>query len=160
MPTIELETIIHAPTEIVFDLARDVEAHTASTSQTGERAIAGRTSGLLELGESVTWEARHLGIRQRLTVQITAMSRPHFFEDRMLQGIFSSMSHRHDFIRSQDGASTLMEDSFTFLAPLGVIGRLADKLFLTAYMTRFLIQRNTHLKQMAEVVTVSNRPVP
>lgn len=155
MPTIELETLIHARTEIVFDLARDVGAHTASASETGERAIAGRTEGLLELGDTVTWEARHLGFRQRLKVQITAMERPHFFEDQMLQGAFSSMSHRHDFVPTQDGGSTLMKDSFSFRAPLGPFGRLAEGLFLKAYMTRFLVQRNAHLKQVAELAAAS-----
>ncbi len=153
MPTIELETLIPASTEVVFDLARNVEAHTASTSQTGERAIAGRTTGLLELGDSVTWQARHLGIRQRLTVQITAMNRPHYFEDRMLKGAFASMSHRHDFIRTTGGASTLMKDSFTFRAPMGPQGRIGERVFLTAYMSKFLIQRNAQLKEIAEAAT-------
>ncbi len=154
VPTIQLETLIHAPTEAVFDLARDVEEHTASTMQTGEKAVAGRMKGYLELGDSVTWEARHFGIRQRLTVQITAMNRPHFFEDRMSKGVFSSMCHRHDFAPTCDGKSTLMKDSFTFLAPLGGIGRLAERMFLTKYMTQFLIQRNLYLKQMAEVASL------
>ena len=66
MPVIELTTYIEAPIERVFDLARSVDAHTASTSQSKERAVAGRTSGLIEQDETVTWEATHFGIKQSL----------------------------------------------------------------------------------------------
>ena len=78
MPIILLETNITAPVERVFDLARNIDAHTSTTAGTGERAVDGRTSGLIEAGETVTWEAKHLGVRQRLTSKITAMERPDF----------------------------------------------------------------------------------
>ncbi|MDF1739559.1 MAG: SRPBCC family protein [Verrucomicrobiales bacterium] len=148
MPLIELSTGIRAPIEKVFDLARSIDAHIASAGQTQERAIAGRTSGLIESGESVTWEARHFGVKQQLTVKITEMDFPHSFEDVMVKGAFASMSHRHEF-EEADGV-TVMRDRFEFSAPLGILGRLAEKLFLTAYMTRFLEIRNAHLKAAAE----------
>src|ERR1700730_8096635 len=55
MPKIVLMTLIHAPPERCFDLSRSVELHVASTRQTGERAVGAVTSGLLGLGEEVTW---------------------------------------------------------------------------------------------------------
>ena len=148
MPRIELETLIEAPVERVFDLARSIDAHVASTDGTGERAVGGRTSGLIGLEETVTWEARHLWVRQRLTTRITAVDRPWSFEDRMIQGAFASMHHRHEF--TPTGSATLMTDVFDFSAPLGVLGRLAERLVLTSDMTRFLKARNAALKRMAE----------
>lgn len=148
MPLIELETRIHAPRERVFDLARSIDAHMASTDGTHERAVAGRMSGLIELGETVTWEARHFGVRQRLTVEITTMDRPHAFGDEMLRGAFASMSHTHRFL-DQDGV-TVMRDEFHFTAPCGLLGRMAERMFLTNYMTRFLAKRAEALKQLAE----------
>jgi len=148
MPQIDLETFIHAPVKRVFDLARSIDAHMASTHGTGERAIAGRTSGLIEVGEAVTWEATHFGIRQRLTVRITEMDRPHSFSDEMISGAFASMHHRHLFF--PESAGTRMRDEFHFTAPLGVLGRIAEHCFLTRYMKRFLTERNRVLKQMAE----------
>ena len=155
MPRIELETLIHAPIGQVFDLARSVDVHTETASQTGEKAVGGRTSGLLELGETVTWEARHFGVAQRLTVEITALDRPYFFEDVMRQGIFAQLRHRHEFrtIDGTDGPATLMRDVFEFSAPLGLLGRLAERLFLTAYMRRFLVLRNRSLQEIAESST-------
>ena len=76
MPMILLETVIAAPPEVVFDLARSIDAHQESTRQTAERAVAGVTTGLLGPGEEVTWEARHFGIKQRLTVRIGDELRP------------------------------------------------------------------------------------
>ena len=148
MPVFELQTHIHAPIGRVFDLARSIDAHMHSTSQTGEKAIGGRTSGLIEEGETVTWEATHFWVKQHLSVRITKMDRPHFFEDQMLSGAFASMSHQH-FFQDLNG-STEMKDVFTFQAPLGILGRLAENLFLTNYMTKFLQKRNQTLKDLAE----------
>ena len=145
MPLIELETLIHAPIARVFDLSRSIDAHMASAEVTHERAIGGRTSGLIGEGETVIWEARHLGVKQRLTVRITSIDRPHAFEDEMVRGAFASMKHRHIFTTVDD--ATVMRDEFHFTAPFGFIGR---KMFLTRYMTNFLQARNHALKELAE----------
>jgi len=64
MARIELSLYVAAPADRCFDLARSVDAHLRSTAATGERAVGGRTTGLLELGEEVTWRARHFGVHQ------------------------------------------------------------------------------------------------
>ena len=148
MPTIDQSLIINAPIGRVFDLARSIDAHTASTSQTGERAIGGRTSGLIELGERVRWEARHFGITQQLEVEITQFERPHMFENTMIGGAFKSFTHQHYF--SETSGVTTMRDVFNFRAPLGVLGRMAEYLFLKRYMERFLQFRNEYVKEIAE----------
>ena len=148
MPLIELETRISAPAERVFDLSRSIDAHMQSTKGTRERAVDGRTSGLIGLEETVTWEAVHFGIRQRLSVWITEFDRPHSFTDEMTRGVFQSMRHRHLF--TSDGKATLMKDEFHFEAPLGMLGRIAEVVILTRYMTRFLELRNQSLKELAE----------
>ena len=148
MALIEVETRINAPIERVFDLARSIDAHASSTKNTKERAVAGRTSGLFELDETVTWEAKHFGVKQLLTVKMTAFDRPNFFEDRLIKGAFKSMTHRHSF--QVDGDATVMKDEFEFQAPMGFLGRIAEKVFLTSYMKGFLVRRNEELKQMAE----------
>ena len=148
MAVIEIETAIDAPKERVFDLARSIDAHQDSTESTGERAVAGVTSGLLGPEEEVTWEARHLGVKQRLRVKMTRFDRPHYFQDIMLQGAFSRMQHDHRFAE-RDG-KTVMSDRFEFESPLGFLGRLVDRVFLTSYMRRFIVRRNAVLKQAAE----------
>jgi hypothetical protein len=67
MPAIELAIEICARIERVFDLARSIDLHVVSTEGAGKRAVAGVTSGLIELGQEVTRQARHFGVWQRLT---------------------------------------------------------------------------------------------
>jgi len=148
MPVIELTTVIRAPREPVFDLARSIDAHQDSAGRTEERAVAGVTKGLIGMNGEVTWEARHFGVRQRLTVRITAFDRPRHFQDVMISGAFKSMAHDHTFAEDPEG--TLMSDRFEFKSPLGILGALADWLFLASYMRRFLVRRNDVLKQLAE----------
>ncbi len=148
MPVIELSTVINAPRERVFDLARSIDAHQDSTAGTEERAVAGVTKGLIGMGDEVTWEARHFGVRQRLSVRVTAFDRPNHFQDVMISGAFSSLVHDHTFDAHPEG--TLMKDRFEFASPLGILGKVADWLFLTSYMRRFIIRRNAVLKQLAE----------
>ena len=148
MPTIHLETYIHAPPERCFDLSLSVDAHAQSQADAHERPVAGVMAGEMHLGDTVTWEAVHFGITQHLTSRITAYERPAHFTDEMVAGIFQELHHVHTFVPQPIG--TLMIDEFTFRAPLGVLGRLAEALFLTRYMTGLLRARNRYVKQVAE----------
>jgi len=148
VPSIRVETVIAAPPERCFDLARDVGAHVRSTAGTDERAVAGTMAGLMGLGDEVTWEAKHLGVRQWLTARITRLDRPRMFQDEMVRGPFASMRHVHEFV-PRDGGTTMV-DTFTFTSPLGPLGAIVDRLFLAGYMRRFLISRAAALKAMAE----------
>jgi ligand-binding SRPBCC domain-containing protein len=149
MPVIRIHTFIKAPAQVVFDLARNIEVHTTSVAHSQERAIAGVTSGLINLGESVTWEAVHFGIRQHLTGRLTGVSRPYYFVDELERGIFKKLVHLHKFEKLA-GGTTLMVDEFNYPSPLGWVGVAADKLFLEYYLRRFLLRRATFLKQQAE----------
>ncbi|MFM9945204.1 MAG: SRPBCC family protein [Bacteroidia bacterium] len=148
MTKIFLTTEISSPIHKCFDLARDVDVHILSTGKTNERAISGRTEGLCELGDKITWEAKHFGITQNLTVEITKFDKPFFFEDRMLKGAFKSMKHEHLF--EENNGKTLMKDTFEYDVPFWIFGKLFDNLILKNYMTRFLLTRNKVLKDIAE----------
>ncbi len=148
MPTIDLELEIAAPIEVVFDLFRSVELHEKSTFSTRERAVAGVTSGMLGLGDEVTWEAVHFGLRQRLTIRITAFDRPNRFRDSMVSGAFRRFDHDHVFTRTTTG--TQVSDRFDFTSPCGPLGWMANRLFLTSYMRNFLERRMHAIKAIAE----------
>ena len=148
MARIELSLHVAAPAARCFDLARSVDAHVRSTAASGEQAVAGKTFGLLAFGDEVTWRARHLGVWQELTSRITAFDRPHHFRDSMVHGAFTSFDHDHFFTPAGNG--TLMRDVFDYRAPLGPLGRVAERVFLSAYMRRFLRARMHELKRLAE----------
>jgi ligand-binding SRPBCC domain-containing protein len=148
MPTVVVETVINAPLEKCFDAARDIGLHCQTVAHTGERAVAGVTDGLIELGQSVTFEGVHLGFRQRFTAKVTEFERPGYFVDEMTEGAFCSMRHRHEFIPHAPG--TLMRDTIKWKSPLGFLGIVADWLFLNRYMRNFVIQRGLQLKKTIE----------
>lgn len=148
METIRIEIWIAAPIERCFDAARDLDLHVKSMAHTNERAVAGRTSGLIELGEEVTWRARHFGVTQHFTSKITAFDRPRHFRDEMQRGAFRAFVHDHFF--EAEGDRTKMIDVLEFSAPLGFLGRIAEKLFLRGYMTRLLTARAQTLKDAIE----------
>ncbi len=148
MPIIKIETEINAPIERVFDLARCIDLHTESLSKTKEKAVAGVTKGLINEGETVTWEAIHFGFKQKLTSKITIFERPHHFRDSMVKGAFERFDHDH-FFEMKD-SQTIMKDVFDYDSPLGILGTIADVLFLENYMTKLLKSRNALIKTVAE----------
>jgi ligand-binding SRPBCC domain-containing protein len=148
MTAFRLETRIEAPVERVFDLARDIGLHERSMAATGERAVAGRRDGLIGLGETVTWRARHFGLWWSLTSRITVCEPPTRFEDEQASGPFRSFRHRHHF--RADAGGTIMTDDWEHTAPFGPVGRLVDRLVLRRYMRHLLEIRNAELKLEAE----------
>jgi ligand-binding SRPBCC domain-containing protein len=148
VPKIVIQTKINAPIERVFDLACSVDLHLLSTSKTNEKAIAGRTSGLIELNDSITWSAKHFCVYQTLTVKVVDLDKPNKFQDVMIKGAFKSMKHVHLF--KEASGYTIMIDEFEFTSPFWILGKLAESLFLTNYMKRFLIKKNEVLIQVAE----------
>ncbi len=148
MPVITLATEIHAPIERCFDLCRNLEVHTQTVPHTQERLVGDKTTGLAELGDVLVFEAVHLGVRQRLSSKITEVERPVLFADIALSGAFQSLRHEHRFTAGAGG--TLMRDRLEWTPPLGVLGHLADALFLKRYMLRFLATRNRNLKTIIE----------
>jgi ligand-binding SRPBCC domain-containing protein len=132
------------PRQVLFNLARSVDAHTASMARSREEAVAGVTSGLISLGEEVTWRAWHFGVPLRMTSRITAMEIPGYFIDEQVQGPFRRFRHVHEFSEDSSGATTMV-DRIEFDAPFGVFGRLVEKLVLRRYLQRLVEARNRHL---------------
>lgn len=149
MPEFRIETVITAPVEACFELSLSVDAHTASMGPSGERAVAGVTSGIMSLGDTVTWRARHFGLPFRMTSAITAYERPHRFVDEQQRGPFAFWWHEHTF-RPLDPGTTLMVDTVRFRSPLGPLGRLIDRVVLGRYMPHLIRQRNAWLTRELE----------
>jgi ligand-binding SRPBCC domain-containing protein len=145
---IELTVWIAAPPAACFDLSRSIDAHTGSMARSKEKAIGGVTSGLIGLGEEVTWQARHFGIRFRMRSRISAYDRPRCFIDEQTDGPFASWWHRHSFEPERGG--TRMIDEVRYEVRAGVAGRIFDHLLLQRYMTELLTRRNAYIKATLE----------
>ncbi len=122
--------------------------HVASAKETGERIVAGRKSGLPELGESVAFEARHFGLTIRMTSKIIEFERPNRFVDEMQKGPFARLRHEHAFASTARGVRML--DRMDFASPFGPFGAVADRLFVMPHLRRFLIERGRVLREHLE----------
>jgi ligand-binding SRPBCC domain-containing protein len=149
MTRFEVTARIAAPPQRVFDLSLDVGLHTASMAGSGERVVGGVASGRMRLGDTVTWRARHFGVWWRMTSRISAFDPPGYFVDEQVGGPFRRWLHEHHFESDGDGG-TVMRDVVDFAAPLGPLGRLAERLVLDRYMPWLIRMRNEHLKRTAE----------
>lgn len=148
MANIKLITIINSTQKNCFDLSRDIDLHVKSMEGHQEEAIGGRKSGFIELGEVVTWSAKHFGLNFKMTIKITSMQQPISFIDEMIKGPFKRLKHTHQFIALRN--QTKMIDLFEFEAPFGIIGKIAESLWLNRYMKGLLIERNKLIKKIAE----------
>jgi ligand-binding SRPBCC domain-containing protein len=145
---VHLETSIGAPIEIVFDVARDIDVHRSSMARTAEEAIGGRTSGMIGLGEAVTFRARHFGLDWRLTSRVTAFEPPDRFVDEQVRGPFAWFRHEHRFVTVTEGS--IMIDDWSHASPLGWVGRIVDRLILVRYLRRQLLARAAPIREVAE----------
>ena len=148
MTRFEAITAIAAPPQRVFDVSLEIETHMASMAGSGERVIGGVSSGRMKLGETVTWQARHFGLRWRMTSLISAYDAPGYFVDEQVTGPFKRWYHAHHFEPDGNGG-TVMRDIVDFAAPLGPLGTIAEFMVLDRYMPRLIRIRNVHLKDAA-----------
>ena len=149
MANISLNTKIKAPIQIVFDLSRSIDLHKLSTHKTNEDAVGGVVSGLINMNERVIWKAKHFFKYRFFTSKITCFRSPDYFRDEMQKGDFKKFSHEH-FFEDDGGEGTLMRDEVILEAPYGIIGKFVMLLFLKNYIEKFLIERNSLIKEFAE----------
>lgn len=138
MTTIKLTTKINATQQIVFDASRNIDIHQQSASKSNEVAIAGITSGLINLNETVTWRGKHFGFYLTHKSRISEMNLYDYFVDEMEEGKFTNFKHKH-FFEEKNGV-TIMTDKLQYETPFGIIGKLFDTLFLKNHMLRFLLE--------------------
>ena len=148
MPYIHLTTFIAAPIERVFNLSRSIDVHKLSMKPYAEEPIGGLRTGLMNLNDVVTWQAKHLFKERKLKVKVTALQSPFMFTDEMVEGDFTKLKHEHHFKKIENG--TIMIDQFWYDIPYGKMGAFFNTVFFNRYMEKLLQHRNGVIKQLAE----------
>ena len=143
---VRIETLINAPIERCFDLARSIDFHIYGARNTQEQAVGGVTRGLIGVNQEVEWRARHFFLWFNLRVRITEYAPPRFFQDSMVRGPFRFFRHGHSF--AEAGAETNMTDELRFESPTAM-GWLIDRA-VAAHLKQFLKERNSSLKTALE----------
>ncbi|MDR7372445.1 SRPBCC family protein [Flavobacterium aquidurense] len=154
MTTINLTTKIKASKQLVFDASRNIDIHQKSASKSNEKAIAGVTSGLINLNETVTWRGKHFRFYLTHQSRITTMNLHDYFVDEMERGKFKTFKHEHFF--EEENGFTIMKDKIQYETPFGIFGRLFDFLFLKKHLIQFLLERNKILKKVSENIGNGN----
>lgn len=148
MTKLYFETVINSEKEIVFDLSRNIDLHQSSMKHTEEKVISGKTSGLIELGETVTFKGKHFGFYFIHQSKITKMTLYKSFTDKMITGSFKSFVHHHRFINKYN--YTLMVDEIIYRTPCGILGKIFNTLFLKKHLRHLIEKRNSIIKSKAE----------
>jgi len=148
MSTIHLTTFIAAPADRVFDLSRSVSLHKISMDHTGEQAVGGITSGLINKDDTVTWKGKHLFKVRFFTSKIMEMKPFEKFTDKMIKGDFIFFEHQHFFKPAQNG--TIVIDIVNYQTPYSWLGELLNKFYLNSYLEKLITHRNEVIRQYAE----------
>jgi ligand-binding SRPBCC domain-containing protein len=148
MPDLHLTTVIHAPIQRVFDLARCVSLYKRHFDHHHITPANGKTSGVLDLRDYTLWQGKIGSKKRQFVLDISQMDKPGFFRDDMRKDFFESYSHEHFFREIDNG--TIMIDQVSFVLPHGLIGKLVNQSCAEKYISQYLKERNAMIKEYAE----------
>jgi ligand-binding SRPBCC domain-containing protein len=148
MPDIHLTTVIYAPKQRVFDLARCVSLHKRHFDAHKIIPSTGKTSGLLEMKDYTMWNGKLGNKKRQFILDMVAMDKHDFYRDEMRKDFFDAFVHEHFFKEIDNG--TIMIDQIAFQLPHGFIGNLVNKACAEKYITTYLKERNAMVKEYAE----------
>ncbi len=80
-----------------------------------------------------------LGIPLKWVTEITHVKEPHFFVDEQRVGPYSMWHHEHHFRQVEDGIE--MTDIVHYKLPLGILGRIAHRLFVKKQLNQIFDYR-------------------
>lgn len=155
MQQIERTVEIHATIEQVFAFVTDIRNHSLVAPPETQEQLLDPGDVPLRLDSVVRMRARYGGIRWTLATRITEFtpfdleSGTAYFRDEQISGPFAYWRHDHWFASTPDGG-TLLADRFTYAAPLGPLGRLAEILWIDRRLRRLLDHMQAAQKQLLE----------
>ncbi len=93
----------------------------------------------MQTGARIDYHLRLVGVPFQWTTRIEDYAPPHRFVDSQLSGPYQHWVHLHEFAAS--GKGTLMRDVVDYAIPYGIIGSLAQKLFVARMLDRIFDYR-------------------
>jgi ligand-binding SRPBCC domain-containing protein len=156
MPQIERAITIAAPLPQVFAFLTDIRNHPRLTPPETQEQLLDAGGMPLCLGTEVTFCARYGGRFWTLRSRITAFEPPHeahpdraYFRDEQVRGPFARWRHDHWFEATSSG-ETRLTDRFTYSAPFGPLGWLAERLWLNRRLRHLLEHLQSSAKRLLE----------
>lgn len=118
MSKTEVSVTINAPIERVFDTVADPEI----IAQISSGALIGTKGKNGELGSYADWE--YLKLRSRTTV--SEVNKPH----KLVQEMTGAMPGKWTWSLEQEGQTVKVDFCIEYSVPGGILGKIANKLFL------------------------------
>ncbi len=146
MFTLKDQIVIRAPLRRCFLLSTSVAI---VEKELRMRPVAGRISGLVSGGDTITWRGWQFGLPQVHQSLITGFDPGRFFQDTMIAGRFASFQHDHAFADNGNGSVTLV-DELRFTMPFGWPGWLVGRVLMVPHIRRLLRRRFKLIKRIAE----------
>ena len=95
-------------------------------------------------GALLDYRLKLFGIPVRWTSRIETFEPETSFSDVQIKGPYRSWHHRHEFFEHEDG--TLMRDTVDYALPLGPLGALVRRLFVSRNLDRIFLHRRAVLR--------------
>jgi ligand-binding SRPBCC domain-containing protein len=93
----------------------------------------------MQAGALIDYRLRYHGVPLGWTSEIELWEPGRQFVDRQVRGPYGLWHHRHTFTQSPSG--TVVEDEVHYAAPLGIVGELAQPLFVERDLRRIFDYR-------------------
>jgi ligand-binding SRPBCC domain-containing protein len=110
----------------------------------------GFTSGLEDKpmyeGQQITYTLTVIGRPVTWVTRITHVETGTRFVDEQLRGPYAYWRHVHEFSNAADGVA--MTDTITYSPPLGLLGRLANEVFIRRELQRIFAYRRARLQEI------------
>jgi ligand-binding SRPBCC domain-containing protein len=157
-PVLQIERTINiaAPLSAVFTFCADIRNHGRIAPPQTREQLLDPGDIPLQVGSVVKFRARYGGLYWTLSSRITAFEPPEApgmsdacFRDEQVRGPFSFWKHDHLFSALPNG-ETCVTDRFQFAAPLGPLGRIAERLWLKREMRALMVHLQDTAKRIIE----------
>ena len=150
MSSFERSIDIACPVERVFAFHVDTR-NAAAISPPGQRVLSVEGDFPVQEGDEVRLTVRQLPLPvvQRWRVRISRIEPPTLVVDELLEGPFARFRHEHRFADLGDGR-TRLTDHVEYALPLGVLGRLADRVVVGRLIARTFAQRQEATRRLLE----------
>lgn len=148
MPKLQFTTLIHAPGQRVFDLARCVSLHKRHFEKHAIVPVQGKFSGLLDLREHVTWKGKFGRKVRMLAVEVTEMKAPDYFKMEFRKEFFDRFLHEVYLTEIDNG--TILMDQIDFSLPTKAFSPFMNNRCAEKMITDLLNERNALCKEYAE----------
>lgn len=146
MAHIEVSTVISAPRPEVFDLLTDPKRLPALLSQHLEVTV--ETPNVpLKRGSEFQFTMTRFGLSQKIRLKVEDYLKDSRLVYRQAEGLFESWTH---IVRCEDygDRQTLVTDLVDYQVPLGLLGFIADDLYVKRDMRQILESRLERAKEL------------